>query len=239
MDLDQLPNAVTEIEQNIEFLLHLPDHALQGKHRGELLQAHLWLARIHQIRSDREAALRALRAGVQLADKFLAGRPDEAGWELADLKLRVMLGNVLASKGDLAEAADALVPATAMADHLESVGPAHDLWGEDVDDPYYVLWMVRMQQGDFSAEALRVHERAYAYAERRYRQTPEDADQGWLLVQLCVYRAALLRRTGDRSGADEARARARALAERLPVENDLHARLRDAVAWADGGGEAS
>ena len=232
MDLDQLPAAVTELEQNIDFLLHLPDHALHGKHRSELLQAHLWLARIYQIGSDRDAAERALRAGVGLADKFIAGRPDEAGWELAGLKLRVMLGNVLASKGEAEAAVVVLRPATAMADHLESLGPAEDLWGEDVDDPYYVLGIVLMEQGDLSDEALRVHERAYAYAERRHRETPGDADQGWLLFQLCLYRSALLQRAGERAAAEEAYARAGALAERLPVESDVHRRLKGMLAWA-------
>ena len=147
-DLNDLPAAVTEIEQNIDFLLHLPDHALLGKHRSELLMAHLWLARIHQIGGDRDAAEQALRAGLGLADKFLAGRPEETGWELAGIKLRVMLGNVLASKGELEAAVSVLRPATAMADHLAKLHPAEDFWSEDVDDPYYVLGLVLMQEND-------------------------------------------------------------------------------------------
>jgi tetratricopeptide (TPR) repeat protein len=233
MDLDKLPEVVTEIEQNIDFLLHLPDHALHGKHRSELLQAHLWLARIHQIAGDRDAAERTLRAGVQLADKFVAGRPDASGWELAGLKLRVMLGNVLAATGELDAAVAALRPATAMADHLESLAPDGDLWGEDVDDPYYVLGLVLMQRGDLSPEALPVHERAYDYAERRYREAPGGADQGWLLFQLCLYRVALLQALGERARGGEAIARAIFLADHLPVENELHAKLKGMAVWTE------
>lgn len=237
MNLDQLPAAVTEIEQNIDFLLHLPDHALHGKHRSELLQAHLWLARIHQVAGDRDAAERALRAGVALADKFLAGRPGETGWEVAGLKLRIMLGNVLAAKGEAEAAVAVLRPAIVMADHLASLGPAEDLWEEDVDDPHYVLGIVLMEQGDLSEDALRVHRKAYAYAERRHRETPGDADQGWLLFQLCLYRSALLLRAGERAGAEEAYARAAALADRLPVVSDAHRRLKGMLAWAGGAEE--
>lgn len=233
MDLDKLPEVVTEIEQNIDFLLHLPDHALHGKHRTELLQAHLWLARIHQIAGDRGAAERTLRAGVQLADKFVAGRPDESGWELADLKLRVMLGNVLAAQGELAAAAAVLRPATAMADHLESLALEGDLWGEDVDDPYYVLGLILMQQGDLSPAALPVHERAYDYAERRYQESPGGANQGWLLFQLCLYRVTLLRALGERTRGRDAVARAMFLAEHLPVENELHAKLKRLAVWTE------
>ena len=194
--------------------------------------AHLWLARIHQIGSDRDAAERALRAGVGLADKFLAGRPEETGWELAGIKLRVMLGNVLASKGEVEAAVEVLRPAATMADHLAKIHPAEDLWSEDVDDPYYVLGLVLMQQNDLSPEALRVHERAYAYAEQRRREDPGDADQGWLLFQLCLYRAALLGKAGDHAGARAAWERAHALAESLPVENRTHEQIKARLSGA-------
>jgi len=239
MDLPDLQTAVAEIEQKIDFLLHLPAHALLGKHRSELLLSHLWLARIFQVEDDREAAERALVAGVGLADEFLAGRPEETGWELAAIKLRVMLGNILASKGEVDGAVAVLRPATAMGDHLASLHPAEDLWSEDVDDPYYVLGLVMMQKNDLSPEALRVHERAYAYAERRRAEDPDNADQGWLLFQLCLHRAALLDEAGDHAGARAASQRARSLAESLPVVNEVHGRIKAMLPEPDTGEDVS
>ena len=225
----QLDAARAVLERHVNALARAGTSTLHPEWRLELLDSLYALGYVLRELDDRTAAEQFLGKAVQVAESYALQDPDEPRWQLEIIRSRLRVGLLLMQGGDVAKGANVLEPAIERAERLESAYPSDPSWASDVQPLYVLLTLCNLEQNDFSPEALRIQDRAYAHLRNEFLQKPEDTDLGWMFGHLCMYRAALLETAGDMEGAQEAARQALDLASRLSVENEQHAQLKSAT----------
>lgn len=221
--------ARVALQQQVDVLTHVEPTGLHPEMRLELLTSLNSLGDISRQQGDFEAAERFLGKAVHVAETCATESPQEPRWQLELIKCRIRLGAALLQKRDATAAAEVLRPAVARVDRLESTHPATTSWASEVQPLYVLLSLCLSVQGDFSADALLIQERAYMHLNDEFDRRPEDVDLGWTLGHLCGYRAILLETAGNMPGARDAARRALDLVDRLPVHNEGQAQIKSLI----------
>jgi tetratricopeptide (TPR) repeat protein len=227
-DLDGARATLRTMLEASQAMPHLSDMRLR------VVETYDALADIMRQQGKLDEAERMNREGLQLAEQYEAATPNEQRWHLEVIRHRETLGQILFEKNDAASMIEALRPAIALIDRLEAAEPVRDEWAQKIRNIYMLSSVALLNQDNFSEAALRIHGRALTYFQELDPSPLEIANWGWLLVRKTFFGALnVLLEAGNATGVDaevlNAANRAIDLSERLPVQNEHHARVKRSI----------
>ncbi|BBL75023.1 ATP-binding protein [Methylomagnum ishizawai] len=171
---------------------------------------------------DLQGALIDYRAGLVIAKKLAAQRPDNALWQNDLAVSHSMIGDVQSAQGDLAGALASFRASLALREKLAAQDPANAGWQRDLSVSYERIGDVQSAQGDL-AGALASFRASLAIAEKLAAQDPANA--GWQRDLSVSYERIgdVQSAQGDLAGALASFRASLAIAEKLAAQDPANA----------------
>jgi tetratricopeptide (TPR) repeat protein len=191
----------------------------------DLVDSHIRWADVLKELNELGKAEDLLERAVQIARDCAARHSQGDRWQIEVLRGLAALGRLQFYKQDVDSALEILVPAAALAEHLERRGSSSEIWRDVLDAFYFDLGFALSQELIYSKPSDRIREQALSWIRRQLERAPDDVRLGWWLAGFYLHRFMLLVME-DITGAKDAARQALELAAKLPVEEEEDADLK-------------
>jgi tetratricopeptide (TPR) repeat protein len=204
-----------------QLMTSAPDDLALQRSRASMLDE---FAQTYQSLGDLDAALKASRDGLAIAERLVAADPGNTQWQ-HDLSVSYdSIGLILEDQGQLDEALKSFRTGLAIRDHLAAIDPANPNWQRALSTSYVFIGDVLMSKGDLPG-GLKEYERSRDIDSRLAAADPSNPQlQRTLWISLNKIGDALM----PQGKLDEA---LRSYREGLAIAERVAAMDRDNARW--------